>query len=206
MRATNRPISASSLAVAIGLTACQQAGPTSIGMGRDRYNSIIQSTSMEQTMANIVRVYRHEQTLFMDVSEVDATVSFGGSFVGATTNIGAHAGKAGSTLAGEVGSATGTVQYSETPTIRYQPILGQALVAQLVTPVSVDALGLLYDSSWDVAPLLDLSSAYLTLDYREFYSALNTIDELTHRGAVELAAAKSALAPVAPPKPEAGGT
>ena len=173
------------------LAACQLIGPGAIGSGRDRYNGIIQTTSMQQTMSNIVRVYNHEPTFFMDVTEVDATSSIGGSLMGAATNIGAKAGTSGATIAGRVGAAQGTVQYSETPTIRYQPLLGQALVAQLVTPVSVDAIGLLYDSSWALAPLLDFSMAYLTFDYNEFYTALNTIIELDNKGGIELVAAKS---------------
>jgi hypothetical protein len=182
----------------VSLGGCQLVGPNAIGQGRERYNSILQSTAMEQTMSNIVRVYQHEPTLFMDVTEVDATLSMGGSVTGAATNIGAQPGKGTSagTLAGQVSAATGALQYSETPTIRYQPLLGQALVAQLVTPVSIDALGLLYDSGWPAATLLDLASAYLTLDYDEFYSAFNTIIELDDMGALELAAAKSEL-----PKP-----
>jgi hypothetical protein len=182
-------------AILVSLGGCQFVGPNAIGQGRERYNSVLQSTAMEQTMSNIVRVYQHEPTLFMDVTEVDATLSVGGSLSGGSTNIGATAGKGTSagTLAGQVYSANGTVQYSETPTIRYQPLLGQALVAQLVTPVSIDALGLLYDSGWPAATLLDLASAYLTLDYDEFYSAFNTIIELDNIGALELAAAKSKL-------------
>lgn len=175
------------------LGGCQLVGPTSIGKGRDSYNTIIQRTSMEQTMSNIVRVYHHEPPLFMDVTEVDATVSFTGSMTGASTNIGAKHGNTGSSISGQVGSAGGTLQYAETPTIRYQPILGQALVAQLVTPVSVDALGLLYDSSWKIAPLLDFSVQYLTLDPHEFYLALDTIQELASEEAVELSAAPSIL-------------
>ncbi len=177
----------------IALAGCQTAGPNSIGIGRDRYNNIIQSTSMEQTMSNIVRVYNHEPTLFIDVTEVDSTLSFGGSLTGAATNIGARTGTSGGTLAGQVGSTGATIQYSETPTVRYQPLLGQPLVAQLVTPVSVDALGLLYDSYWDVAPLLDFSAAYLTLDYHQFYLALNTLEELRSREALELVAGRSTL-------------
>jgi hypothetical protein len=193
MRCGNLLALAASAVALMAVGGCQTAGPNSIGMGRERYNNILQSTAMEQTMSNIVRVYNHEPPMFMDVTEVDATLSLGGSLTGATTNIGAKRGASGGTLAGQVGSAGGTVQYSETPTVRYQPLLGQALVAQLVTPVSVDALGLMYDSSWDAGALLDLSSAYLTLDYREFYPALNTIIELNHRGALELVAAKSPL-------------
>ena len=38
-----------------------------------------------------------------------------------------------------------------------------------------------------------MASAYLTLDYDEFYSAFNTIIELDDRGALKLATAKSKL-------------
>ena len=185
-------------ALAVGglaaLCGCQFFGPNSISQGRDRYNNIIQSTAMEQTLSNIVRVYQHEPTLFMDVSEVDATVAVGGSLTGAAASIGAgHLRTKTSLINGQVGSAGGTIQYSETPTIRYLPLAGQPLVAQLVTPVSVDALGLLYDSSWPIAPLLDFGVAYLTLDYDEFYSALNTIIELDDKGGIQIAAGKSDL-------------
>ncbi len=181
------------IVMTLALGGCQLFGPNSIGVGRDRYNSIIQSTSMEQMMSNIVRVYQHEPIMVMDVTEVDATLAFGGSLTGATTNIGAKAGTTGGTLAGRTGSAGGTLQYAETPTIRYQPLLGQALVAQLVTPVSVDALGLLYDSSWPLASILDFASAYMTPDVSEFYLALDTILELDHRDALQMAAAKTGL-------------
>jgi len=192
-------IAVKTLAVAglMGLCSCQFFGPNSISQGRDRYNNIIQSTAMEQTLSNIVRVYQHEPTLFMDVSEVDATVTVGGSLTGAATNIGAGYLRTKTTIInGQVGSTGGTIQYSETPTIRYLPLAGQPLVAQLVTPVSVDALGLLYDSSWPIAPLLEFGVAYLTLDYDEFYSALNTIVELDDKGGIQIAAGKSDL-----PKP-----
>jgi hypothetical protein len=181
---------------AFALSSCQLLGPASIDLGRDRYNNVIHLTTMEQMMSNIVRVYQHQPTLFMDVTEVDATMAFGGSLAGAATNIGARPGLTGGTLSGELGSAAGTLQYSETPTVRYQPLLGQALVSQLVTPVSVDALGLLYDSNWHPASLLDLSAAYLTLDYSQFAIALDTIIELDDRGGLQLEAAKSGL-----PKP-----
>ncbi len=170
-------------------------GPLAIDLGRDRYNSIIQSTSKVQTLSNVVRVYNHEPITVMDVTEVDAAQSVTGGVSGGISNIGAlwNPKTTAGTAAGRVGAVSGNAQYSEIPTIRYQPLLGQALVAQLVTPVSADALGLLYDSSWSVSPLLDLSSAYLTHDYSEFHAALNIISELHSAGALQLIAGKSDL-------------
>jgi hypothetical protein len=188
------------------LTGCQFLGPKAIDQGRDRYNGIIQSTSMEQTMSNIVRVYNHQPTLFMDVTEVDASQSFQGSLTGGATSIGAQGGNRTSTagtITGRLGSASGAMQYSESPTIRYQPLLGQALVAQLVTPVNVNSLAQLYDSGWSITSVLDFATDYITLDFEEFYPVLNTIDELDAMSALELVAAKSDTGDVksAPSKP-----
>jgi hypothetical protein len=177
----------------IVLGGCQMVGPVSIDQGRDRYNNIIQSTSKEQTFSNIIRVYKHEPTAFMDVTEVDATTAFSGNISSGVAGIGARAGTSGGTLAGQVGSVAGGVTYSESPLIRYQPLLGQQLVAQLTTPVGPDALASLYESSWGVAPVLDLATSYLTLDHEEFYATLNTIVELDRKSALGLVAEKSDL-------------
>jgi hypothetical protein len=173
---------------------CQNVGPISIDQGRDRYNSIIQSTSKQQTFENIIRVAHHEPTVFMDVTEVDATTSFTGSVTGGLAGIGAHACSSGGTLAGQTGAVAGGVTYSESPLVRYQPLLGQALVAQLATPVSPDVISELYGSAWDIAPLLDFSTAFLTLDSDEFYAALNTMAELDEAGRLQLVAEKSDVA------------
>jgi hypothetical protein len=178
----------------ISLGGCQVLGPTAINEGRGSYNDIIQSTSMNHTLANIVRVYKHEPTQFMDVTAVNASTSFVGSVNGGTTNIGARTGTTGGTLAGQVGSVGGAVQYSETPTITYTPLTGQALVSQLATPVSVEALADLSDSHWELASILDLAAAYMTVDAYQHYSALDAIIELDSYDAINLAAGNSELA------------
>jgi len=175
------------------LCGCQAVGPIAIDQGRDRYNHIIETTSKEQVFANILRVYRHEPTLFMDVTEVDATTSLAGAASGGITNIGAKPGTSGGTLAGPTGGFSTGVTYSESPLIRYQPLLGQSLVAQLATPVSADAVSSLYDSSWQVMPLLDFPTSYMTLDPDQTYTALNIIAVLYNDNRLELVAEKSAL-------------
>ncbi len=184
------------LGVSSILAGCQTVGPLAIDLGRDRYNGVIQSTSKEQTLSNIVRVSNHEPTSFMEVSEVDATTSFSGNLSGAVSGIGATAGtrsQSAGTIAGQVGAIASGVTYSESPLIRYTPLLGQPLVAQLVTPVSVDALEYLSESNWQPSPLFDLASSYLTPDLSEFYPALNIISELYNDGALSFVAASSEL-------------
>ena len=185
------------VAVTLSLVSgCQYVGPIAIDQGRDRYNGVIQATSKEQTFSNIIRVRNHEPTSFMDVSEVDATTTLSGNVSGAISNIGAVAGTkstSAGTISGQVGAVSGGAVYTEQPLIRYTPLLGQALVAQMVTPVSADALADLFDSGWNVTPLLDLGTAYLTPDITEFYPVLNILSELYADRALAVAAAKSDL-------------
>ena len=127
---------------------CQYVGPIAIDQGRDRYNGVIQATSKEQTFSNIIRVRNHEPTSFMDVSEVDATTTLSGNVTGGISSIGAVANPkstSAGTFAGQVGAVSGGAVYTEQPLIRYTPLLGQALVAQMVTPVSADALADLFE-------------------------------------------------------------
>ena len=154
----------------IVLGGCQMVGPIAIDQGRDRYNHIIQSTAKEQTLSNIIRVSHHEPTAFMDVTEVDATSTFSGNVSGGVTGIGARADTAGGTLAGQVGAVAGGVTYSESPLIRYQPLLGQSLVAQLATPVSPDVIWSLYDSNWGIAPCVDGSELARTFSRLQNWS------------------------------------
>lgn len=170
---------------------CQMVGPIAIDAGRERYNSIIQSTTKQQAFANIVRVHNNEPTSFMDVTEVDATQTFSGTVNGAATNIGARMGTSGGTLAGEVGSITPGVTYSESPLIRYVPLVGQGLVEQLVAPINTDALASLLDSEWPILSVLDLSTDFLTLDFDEYGAAINIMAELDYDERIELASTKS---------------
>lgn len=175
---------------------CQYVGPIAIDQGRDRYNGVIQATSKEQTFSNIIRVRNREPTSFMDVSEVDATTTLSGNVSGAITNIGAIPGTkstSAGTISGQVGAVSGGAVYTEQPLIRYTPLLGQALVAQMVTPVSADALADLFDSGWNVTPLIDLGAAYLTPDITEFYPVLNILSDLYAGRALAFAATKSDL-------------
>jgi hypothetical protein len=101
------------------LGACQVVGPVAIDAGRDRYNSALQSTAKVQTLANIVRVYKHEPMSFMDVTEVDATTTLAGTASSTVSGIGSKPGTYGT-----LGSITPGISYSESPLIRYVPLVG----------------------------------------------------------------------------------
>jgi hypothetical protein len=161
------------------LGACQKIGPGSIALGRLNYNEVIQETSKVQTFANIVRAYNHEPTAFMDVTQISATVLGQMSLSGAIGSIGAATGKLGSVN-------IGPLEYQESPTIQYQPLLGQALATQVSTPISPDSLANLFDSNWPFASLLTLSVDRITPGYRDYFPAIDALISLDQLGAIVL--------------------
>src|SRR5271166_4501150 len=107
--------------ILIGVAGCQFFGPTSIQVGRPVYNEVIQQTSKLQIFANIIRVYHHEPTSFMDVSQISAQFTVQGTLMGAVMAIGGA--RTGSTNIG--------LLFQENPVITYSPLTGQSLVSQI---------------------------------------------------------------------------
>ena len=76
---------------AMTLSACSVVGPASIDHGRTSYNEVIEDTSRQQALLNVVRVSNGESPLFMDVTEVDAATSAGGTLGGGAAGLGSTA-------------------------------------------------------------------------------------------------------------------
>jgi hypothetical protein len=165
----------------LSLNACSTVGPTSINQGRTSYNQVIQDTSAQQTLLNIIRVRHSETPLFMDITEVDAATTFGASISGGPSGLGAspdYKTTSAGTIQGAVGFITGSAQYVEALTVRYQPLSGQALIAQVSTPMTTEALANLFSSDWSLAAVLALSIDSLTPNYLNFEPSLNAIIHL----------------------------
>src|SRR3984957_20370714 len=76
---------------AISLSACSVVGPASIDHGRTSYNEVIEYTSRQPALLNLVRVSNGESPLFIDVTEVAAATSAGGTLGGGATGLGSIA-------------------------------------------------------------------------------------------------------------------
>ena len=89
---------------AMTLSACSMVGPASIDHGRTSYNEVIEDTSRQQALLNVVPVSNGESPLFIDVTEVDAATSAGGTLGGGATGLGSIANlkSTASTIAGPV--------------------------------------------------------------------------------------------------------
>ena len=184
------------LLACVFLAGCSTVGVTSIEDGRTPYNDVIQDTSREQTFLNILRVKDGESPLFMDVTEVDQATTVSGSITGGAMGIGARANAATTqgTIAGTVGTLSGMAGYQEAPTVRYVPLSGQALIAQVSTPITPESIANLTNSDWPLAAVLTFSIDRLTPGYLDYDAAVNAIADLQEYGALIIAATQSSEA------------
>jgi hypothetical protein len=185
---------------ALTLSSCAVLGPSSIDHGRTSYNEVIEDTSRQQALLNVVRISNGESPLFMDVTEVDAATSFGGTIGGGVSGLGSSANfksTSAGTIAGPIEAVTGSASYSEAPTVRYFPLSGQALIAQVSTPMAPESLVNLYNSDWPLAAILDLSVNRVTNGYEDYDAAIDAMIDLDLYGALILAATAPSDAPAA---------
>jgi hypothetical protein len=173
------------------LASCALIGPAAVENGRNTYNEAVASTARQQTLINIVRVHRNENPVFVDIPEIDASSQLQMNATGAITNIGSHAGTVGGTLEGKAGAFGAGVQYQEAPTIRYQPLQGQALFTQISAPITVDTLSALFGSDWGLGPIFAFAFDQWVPSYADNAAALNMMIWLDSCGAIGLAATRS---------------
>jgi hypothetical protein len=173
------------------LAGCALIGPAAVENGRNTYNEAVASTARQQTLINIVRVHRNENPVFVDIPEIDASSQLQVNGTGALTNIGSHAGTVGGTLEGKAGALGAGIQYQEAPTIRYQPLQGQALFTQISAPITVDTLSALFGSDWGLGPIFAFAFDQWVPSYTDNSAALNMMIKLDSCGALGLAATRS---------------
>jgi hypothetical protein len=121
------------LAFACCLTGClhPRIGPQSLPRDRGAYSISLADSWKDETLLNIVKVRYLDPPIFVDVGNIVAsytlaqTASAGGTII---PNGGSNA-----TLGGSVG-------LSNTPTITYTPLTGNAYIKGLITPLSPEVL------------------------------------------------------------------
>ena len=115
---------------------------------RALYNHAVQRTGQEQLLLNIARLRYRENLFFLEVASVSSSFEIEGE------------GNAGATLPTEgieVFSLGTRGRFMEVPTVTYTPLLGQRFVQQMLAPVDLSTLVLLYHSGWSVERLLRLA-------------------------------------------------
>ncbi|MCH8332811.1 hypothetical protein IIC65_02665 [Candidatus Sumerlaeota bacterium] len=128
-------------------------GPSALRISTSQYNRAVRFTTDEQMLLNLVRLKYNESPLFLEIGSISAQFNFGAG-VGASGTVFENVGP------GNVPSVlglSGSLSYSEKPTITYTPLRGADFVERLMSPLEIDTIMLLYYSGWSVERILRLT-------------------------------------------------
>ena len=127
--------------LAAAMVGCHFAGPVSVKTGRAHYNTAIQQTNSQQLLLNIVRLKYRDVPFFLEVASVSTSFDVGATAGGRATLPEA----ARKTYGLDAG-----VSFHEKPTVTYTPLQGEQFVSQLMSPIDLNTILLLYHSGWSV--------------------------------------------------------
>lgn len=127
------------LLLGFGISGCTSFGPSAIGHSRTDYNVVLQKTSDEQMLLNLVRLRYRDRPLFLETSALTTQFKFSPSIGGSLSG--------GSGLSTS-GSIKGEFDFEEKPTVTYTPLQGKAYVKRVMSPISWQTLELLDNVGW----------------------------------------------------------
>lgn len=134
------------------LAGCASIGPRTINIDRGRYNEVIRDTNHKQLLSNIVRLRYVEPTYFMKLANVTASYSLESALNNNSQRLFAFT----KTSGGGVPSSSMTTTeinpnlfYADRPTISYAPVEDAQFANELLTPVSLQNLQLLFAGGID---------------------------------------------------------
>jgi hypothetical protein len=114
--------------LALLLNACSTIGPDTIARDRFDYADAIRTSWKRQMLQNIVNLRYGSPPVFIDVASIISQYELKGQ-------VSAGASFSGGTLGRDVYNIGGNAQYSERPTITYQPLTGPKFARNLLAPV-----------------------------------------------------------------------
>ena len=136
------------VALAALLPGCAtKMGPKTIPGARFNYNETIARSLNEQLLLNLVRLRYRDTPLFVEVGSVIAQYELAGS-VGINPTVNIDGGETN-----EYGFGVGG-GYSESPTITYEPLKGEAFARRMLAPIDPATLALLSASGWSIERLM----------------------------------------------------
>jgi hypothetical protein len=127
--------------ILLAMVGCASVSPERITVDRMDYGQVIAESWKRQTLLNVVRLRYADAPVFLDVASVINSYSVGGS--GSVS---------GAQNAGPVGlntvSASVQGNWSNTPTVTYQPVMGDRFTKAMLQPVPPVAVFQLLQGGW----------------------------------------------------------
>jgi len=180
-------------AVAIlGCGGCASLGPRALRQERTDFNFAIQETQDTQLLLNLVRLRYRDTPVFLELSSITSQFTFEvGGEAGAELQKDADPWKLGV-----------SAKLSSQPTVTYAPLQGEKFAQQLLSPLKIETLMLLYRSGWPLKRVLSLCvqrlnraenaarasgpTPELAPAYQDFARAADLIADLNHRRQLDL--------------------
>jgi hypothetical protein len=128
------------------LTGCVSVPPEQVSAARMDYGQVIAESWKRQTLLNVVRLHYADVPVFLDVSTI--------------INSNTYAGKANASLELPAGSDPNVFRlgaensWTNTPTVTYQPLLGDRFTKSLLQPVPPSSVFQLMQGGWSVEMVL----------------------------------------------------
>jgi hypothetical protein len=124
----------------LALAGCVSVSPTYVTTDRIDYGQVIANSWKRQTLLNVVRLRYADAPMFLDVASIINSHTVGGS------------GNAQATLLGssspDVFGVGGSGAWSNTPTVTYQPLLGDRFTRALLQPIPPVSVFQLVQGGW----------------------------------------------------------
>jgi hypothetical protein len=174
-------------------SACIQLGPHQLVSARGNYNEAIQRSANQQLLLNLVRMRYIDTPLFLEVTSISTHLKF---TAGAQASTELPLGGPNSV------SASTALESSEEPTVTYGPLQGERFARQMLSPIEMEKIGLLYYSGWSISRIFRIcvenvngirnvpgasgpTPGSSSVDER-FDRLVHTFHDLQERGALEL--------------------
>ena len=131
----------------LGAVGCQSFGPGEVHRAHPLYNEVISRSLNEQFLLNLVRLRYRDNPYFLEVGSV-AVNSTLQSRLSASVNI--------VSADSDTTTPSGSVTYTQNPTVSYTPLRGNQFLKQMLSPVPLEALLTLTQSGWSVQRVMSL--------------------------------------------------
>lgn len=183
------------------LSGCASIGPHQIYLDRNSYNDALRSTRDQQLLSNIVGLTYLDSPTFLQVTSITASYSFSPS-VGFNPSLTQAVGGGVPVTNTTDWAGTSGITYSDQPTISYVPVESSDFINEMLTPVQLSSISLLFSGGVHNPDLImrltiesinDVDNAWSASDegvesiphYKTFYRLTALLDKLVLEGATE---------------------
>ena len=124
----------------LALAGCVSVSPTHVTTDRMDYGQVVAESWKQQTLINVVRLRYADAPVFLDVASIINSHTVGG-------NAGAQAALTSGSTPDAFG-LSGSGVWSNTPTVTYQPLLGDRFTRSLLKPIPPVSIFQLLQGGW----------------------------------------------------------